>query len=49
MNVLRLLDKKILSNAINVSTNWAKRSKTEFGNNKLRLYLELLKEDYTKI
>ena len=27
-------DKKILSNAINVSTNWAKRSKTEFGNNK---------------
>ena len=27
-------DKKILSNAIEVSTNWAKRSKTEFGNNK---------------
>jgi len=27
-------DKKILSNAIDVSTNWAKRSKTEFGNNK---------------
>ncbi len=27
-------DKKILSNAINVSTNWAKRCKTEFGNNK---------------
>ena len=27
-------DKKILSNAINVSTNWAKRSKIEFGNNK---------------
>ena len=27
-------DKKILSNSINVSTNWAKRSKTEFGNNK---------------
>jgi queuine tRNA-ribosyltransferase len=27
-------NKKILSNAINVSTNWAKRSKIEFGNNK---------------
>jgi len=27
-------DKKILSNAIKVSTNWAKRSKTEFGNDK---------------
>ena len=27
-------DKKILSKAIHVSTNWAKRSKTEFGNNK---------------
>ena len=26
-------DKKILSKAIDVSTNWAKRSKTEFGNN----------------
>jgi queuine tRNA-ribosyltransferase len=27
-------DKKILSKAINISTNWAKRSKTEFGSNK---------------
>jgi queuine tRNA-ribosyltransferase len=27
-------DKKILSNAINVSTNWAKRCKREFGNDK---------------
>ena len=27
-------DKKILSAAINVSTNWAKRSKVEFGNDK---------------
>ena len=27
-------DKKIISNAINVSTEWAKRSKIEFGNNK---------------
>ena len=27
-------DKKIISNAINVSTNWAKRSKIEFGNDK---------------
>ena len=27
-------DKKILSKAINVSTEWAKRSKIEFGNNK---------------
>jgi queuine tRNA-ribosyltransferase len=29
-------DKKILSRAINVSTNWAKRSKTEFGNDKFK-------------
>ena len=29
-------DKKILSKAIDVSTNWAKRSKTEFGNNKTK-------------
>jgi queuine tRNA-ribosyltransferase len=27
-------DKKILSDAIEISTSWAKRSKTEFGNNK---------------
>ena len=27
-------DKKILSKAIDVSTNWAKRSKIEFGNDK---------------
>ncbi len=27
-------DKKILSEAINISTNWAKRSKIEFGNDK---------------
>ena len=29
-------DKKILSNAIDVSTNWAKRSKIQFGNNKTK-------------
>ncbi len=29
-------DKKIISKAINVSTNWAKRCKTEFGNNKAK-------------
>ena len=29
-------DKRILSNAINVSTNWAKRCKTEFGNDKTK-------------
>ena len=29
-------DKKILSNAIDVSTNWAKRSKIQFGNNKAK-------------
>ena len=29
-------DKKILSKAIDVSTNWAKRSKIEFGNNRSR-------------
>ncbi len=28
------LDKKILSNAINISTEWAKRSKIEFGNDR---------------
>ena len=28
------LDKNILSKAIDISTHWAKRSKTEFGNNK---------------
>ena len=27
-------DKKVLSNAIDISTNWAKRSKVEFGNDK---------------
>ena len=30
------LDKKILSNAIKTSTDWAKRSKLEFGNNKFK-------------
>ena len=29
-------DKKILSNAINTTTNWAKRCKLEFGNNKTK-------------
>ena len=29
-------DKKILSNAIKVSTEWARRSKIEFGNNKTK-------------
>ena len=29
-------DKKILKNAIDVSTNWAKRCKTEFGNDKTK-------------
>ena len=29
-------DKKILSNAIDVSTHWAKRCKTEFGNDKTK-------------
>ncbi len=29
-------NKKVLSKAIEVSTNWAKRSKTEFGNNKAK-------------
>ena len=35
MNVLNLTnDKKILSQAIDISTHWAKRCKVEFGNNK---------------
>ena len=43
-------DKKILSNAIDVSTHWAKRCKTEFGNDKTKgLSLELLKVGYIKI
>ena len=42
-------DKKTLSRAIDVSTNWAKRSKIEFGNDKKKDYLELHKEDYIKI
>jgi queuine tRNA-ribosyltransferase len=51
-------DKKILSNAINVSTNWAKRSKTEFGNNKSKalfgivqggLYKDLRAESIEKL
>ena len=29
-------DKKVLSKAIDVSTNWAQRSKVEFGNNKFK-------------
>ena len=31
-------DKKILSNSIAVSTNWAKRCKIEFGNDKKALF-----------
>ena len=33
-------DKQIISNAINVSTEWAKRSKIEFGNDKVKAFLE---------
>ena len=32
-------NKKVLSKAIEVSTNWARRSKTEFGNNKAKGFL----------
>ncbi len=51
-------DKKILSKAIDVSTNWAKRSKTEFGNDKSKalfgiaqggLYKELRIESIQKL
>ena len=51
-------DKKILSKAINVSTNWAKRSKTEFGNDKSKalfgiaqggLYKDLRAESIEKL
>ena len=51
-------DKKILSKAIDVSTNWAKRSKTEFGNNKSKalfgiaqggLYKDLRTESIEKL
>ena len=33
-------EKKIISNAIDVSTEWALRSKKEFNNAKKKLYLE---------
>ena len=51
-------DKKILSKAINVSTNWAKRSKIEFGNDKSKalfgiaqggLYKDLRSESIDKL
>ena len=51
-------DKKILSKAIDVSTNWAKRSKIEFGNDKSKalfgiaqggLYKDLRKESIEKL
>ena len=51
-------DKKVLSNAIHVSTEWAKRSKTEFGKNKKKalfgitqggLFKDLRIESITKL
>ena len=51
-------DKKILANAIKVSTSWAKRCKTEFGNNKTKalfgitqggLYKDLRAESIEKL
>ncbi len=51
-------DKKILSKSIDVSTNWAKRSKIEFGNDKSKalfgivqggLYKDLRKESIEKL
>ena len=51
-------DKKIISKAIDVSTEWAKRSKTEFGNNKSKalfgivqggLYRDLREESLSKL
>ena len=32
-------DKKIISKAINVSTNWAKRCKIEFGQDKIKSFI----------
>ena len=51
-------DKKILSSAIDISTNWAKRSKIEFGHNKSKglfgiaqggLYKDLREESISKL
>ena len=42
-------NKDKLKSAIDISTNWAKRSKVEFGNNKKKAYLALYKEVYTMI
>ena len=40
---------KILSKAIDVSTNWAKRSKIEFGNDRSKALFGIVQVDYTKI
>ena len=37
-------DKTKLSNAIEISTDWAKRCKVEFGNNSEKALFELYKE-----
>ena len=37
-------DKQIISNAINVSTEWAKRSKIEFGMNKSKALFGIVRE-----
>ena len=51
-------DKKVLSNSIDISTHWAKRCKTEFGNNKSKglfgivqggLYKDLREESINKL
>ena len=42
-------NKKIISKSIDVSTDWAKRSKENLEMKKIKLYLELFKEDYLKI
>ena len=41
-------DKKSISKSLNLSINWAKRSKDAFGSNKKKLYSVLFKEEYTK-
>ena len=42
-------DKKVLLNAINVSTNWAKRSKIEFGKDESKGLFGIVQGGYLKI
>ena len=42
-------DKKSISKSLEISHNWAERSKNEFGNNPKKLYSVLFREEFIKI